>query len=80
MSTFTISDNNGSLTMKGSGLVQINTSINIYGTGTELPIKIIGDFNEIPPHLHEMYLQSMLASYGSVTAYDNTKDEPKTIK
>jgi hypothetical protein len=25
-------------------------------------------------------MQSMLASYGSVNAYDNTKDEPKTIK
>ena len=81
MSNINITPDNGRLTMKGSGLVTINTSIKIYGTGTELPIKIVGDFNNIPHHLHQIYMQSMLASYGSVTAYDNTKDdEPKTIK
>jgi hypothetical protein len=65
----------GHLTMKGSSKVQINASITIAGTGTELPIRIEGDFKDIPPHLHEIYMQSMLSSYGSVNVYDNTKDE-----
>lgn len=77
----TFTPDNGWLTMKGSGLAIINTSIKIYGTGTELPIKIVGDFNDIPHHLHQIYMQSMLSSYGGVNVYDNTKDdEPKTIK
>ena len=70
-----ITDNSNSITMKGSTKVQINASITIAGTGTELPITIEGDFKDIPPHLHEIYMQSMLASYGSVNVYDNTKDE-----
>jgi hypothetical protein len=70
-----ITDNNNSITMEGSTKVQINASITIAGTGTELPITIEGDFKDIPPHLHETYMQSMLASYGNVNVYDNTKDE-----
>jgi hypothetical protein len=70
-----ITDNSNSITMEGSTKVQINASITIAGTGTELPIRIEGDFKDIPPHLHEIYMQSMLSSYGSVNVYDNTKDE-----
>ena len=73
-------DSGYNLTMKGSTKAQINTSIKIVGTGTELPITIIGEFKDIPPHLHGMYIQAMQASYGSVNVYNNTKDEePKTI-
>jgi hypothetical protein len=70
-----ITDDNGSLTMEGSTKVQINASITIAGTGTELPITIIGEFKDIPPHLHGLYIQAMQSSYGSVNVYDNTKDE-----
>ena len=71
----------GHLTMKGSTKAQINTSIRIVGTGTELPITIVGEFKDIPPHLHGMYIQAMQGSYGSVNVYDRTKDEePKTIQ
>jgi len=71
----------GHLTMKGSTKAQINTSIRIVGTGTELPITIVGEFKDIPPHLHGMYIQAMQGSYGSVNVYDRTKDEePKTIR
>jgi hypothetical protein len=67
--------------MKGSGLVTINTSIKIYGTGTELPIKIVADFNNIPHHLHSSYWQSLIHQYNtSVNVYNNTDAEPKTIK
>jgi hypothetical protein len=71
-----ITDNSNSITMKGSTKATIKTSIQIAGSGTQLPITIEGDFKDIPPHLHEIYMQSMLASYGgSVNVYDNTKDE-----
>ena len=74
-------DSGHNLTMKGSTKAQINASIRIAGTGTELPITIIGEFKDIPPHLHGMYIQAMQSSYGSVNVYDRTKDdEPKTIQ
>jgi hypothetical protein len=82
MSNINITPDNGSLTMKGSGKVQIKTSVKIYGTGTELPVTIEADFNKIPHHLHQIYLQSLVSHYNtSVSVYNNTKDEePKTIK
>ena len=58
---------------------QINTCIRIVGTQTELPITIIGEFKDIPPHLHEMYIQSMLMSYSNVDIHNNTKEEPKSV-
>ena len=81
MSNLTISPDNGRLTMKGSGKVLIKTQIKIYGTGTELPVTIEADFNNIPHNLHQMYLQSLMSRYNtSVNVYNNTDDEPKTIK
>lgn len=79
-----ITPDNGSITMKGSGLVTINTSIKIYGTGTELPIKIVADFNNIPNNLHSLYYQSLISHYNTnIVAHKNLSkvdDEPKTIK
>lgn len=79
-----ITPDNGSITMKGSGLVTINTSIKIYGTGTELPIKIVADFNNIPHNLHSLYYQSLVSHYNTnIVAHKNlskVEDEPKTIK
>jgi hypothetical protein len=84
MSTINITPDNGSLTMKGSGLVKIKTSIQIYGTGTKMPVTIEADFTNIPHHLHQIYLQSLVSQYNtSVQVYNNTKDEepyPMTIK
>jgi hypothetical protein len=68
------------LTIKGSTKATIKRSIEIIGTNSVLPIEIIGDFKDIPPHLHQMYIESMIASYGSVDVYDNTELEPKTIE
>jgi hypothetical protein len=72
----------GHLTMRGSGKVQIKTSIQIYGTGTKMPVTIEADFTNIPHHLHQIYYQSLISQYNtSVNVYNNTKDdEPKTIK
>jgi hypothetical protein len=66
------------LTMKGSSKAIIKTSIKIAGTNSILPIEIVGEFKDIPENLHQIYMQSMLASYGSVNVHNNT--EPMTIK
>ena len=82
----TISNDSSYLTMKGSGKVYIKTSIKIYGTGTELPVTIEADFNNIPHNLHQIYYQSLVSQYNtSWNVYDNTKDEeqepyPMTIE
>jgi hypothetical protein len=70
----------GHLTMKGSTKATIKSSIKIVGTNSVLPIEIVGDFKDIPQNLHQLYMQSMLSSYGSVNVYNNTEPEPKTIK
>ena len=74
--SITISNDSSHLTMEGSSKVTIKASQTIVGTGTQLPIEITGDFKDIPPHLHQLYLQSMWASYGSVNVYNNTDEEP----
>jgi len=71
------------LTVQSSTKATIKTSIRIVGTDTVLPITIEGEFKGIPSHLHQMYMQSMLASYGSVSVHDRTKAEepyPMTIR
>jgi len=68
------------LTMQGSTKAVIKASITIAGTKTVLPITVEGEFKNIPVHLHQLYMQSMLASYGNTNVYGNTKEEPKTIK
>jgi hypothetical protein len=67
-----ITNDTSQLTMIGSTKAQINASIQIVGTNTILPIKIEADFKDIPHNLHQIYMQSMLSSYGSVNVYDNT--------
>ena len=78
--SITISNDSSHLTMEGSTKVTIKASQTIVGTGTQLPIEITADFKDVPPHLHQLYLQSMWASYGSVNVYDNTNEEPMAIK
>ena len=78
--SITLSNDSSHLTMKGSSKVIIKSSIKIVGTNSVLPIEIVGDFKDIPQNLHQLYMQSMLASYGSVNVYNNTEPEPMTIK
>ena len=67
-----ITPDNGRLTMKGSGKVQIKTSIKIYGTGTELPVTIEADFTDIPHNLHSLYYQSLISHYNTnIVAHKN---------
>jgi hypothetical protein len=78
--SITLSNDSSHLTMKGSSKAIIKSSIKIVGTNSVLPIEIVGDFKDIPHNLHQIYMQSMLASYGSVNVHNNTEPEPKTIK
>ena len=78
--SITLSNDSSHLTMKGSSKAIIKSSIKIVGTNSVLPIEIVGDFKDIPQNLHQLYMQSMLASYGSVNVYNNTEPEPKTIE
>ena len=78
--SITFSNDSSHLTMEGSTKAQMNSSITIAGSGTKLPITIIGEFKDIPPHLHQIYIQAMWSSYGDTNVYNNTKEEPKTIK
>jgi hypothetical protein len=78
------SNNSSHLTIQGNTKAIIKASINIVGTNTNLPIEIVGEFKDIPQHLHQMYMQTMMNSYGSTTVYANTKEEedpyPMTIE
>ena len=73
-------DSNNSFTIQGSNEVTINNSIEILGTGTELPVKVIADFSNIPTHLHGIYLQSFQYQYDKdVRVWSNTS-EPIKVK
>ncbi len=78
--SITLSNDSSHLTMKGSSKAIIKSSIKIVGTNSVLPIEVVGDFKDIPQNLHQLYMQSMLASYGSINVHNNTEPEPKTIK
>ena len=71
-----ITFDSGKITMEASTKVTIKASQTIVGTGTQLPIEITADFKDVPAHLHQLYMQSMWASYGSVNVYNNTDEEP----
>ena len=71
-------DSNNTFTMKGSCEVTINNSIEILGTNTELLVKVIADFSNVPTHLHGIYLQSFQYQYGKdVRVWSNTSEPIK---
>jgi hypothetical protein len=73
-------DSNNSFTIQGSNEVAINNSIEILGTGTELPVKVVADFSKVPTHLHGIYLQSFQYQYDKdVRVWSNTS-EPIKVK
>jgi len=64
-------DDNGSITMKGTTDVVINNTIEIAGTNTSLPVKVIADFSKIPTELHGMYLHALSHQYDTNTVVWN---------
>jgi hypothetical protein len=73
-------ESNNSFTIQGSNEVTINNSIEILGTNTELPVKVIADFSNVPTHLHGIYLQSFQYQYGKDVRVWNNTSEPTKVK
>ena len=69
----TLNTTNGSenMTIKLSSKVTMHSSITAVGSGTELPIEITADFENIPPHLHVHYIDAMKTSFRAVNLYVN---------
>lgn len=77
-----IMDSKNNLTINVKPIVEINTGISLAGHKSELPIKIIADFTNIPESQHEVFLNTFKYFYNTeVNVYDNTtKEMPKTIE
>jgi hypothetical protein len=68
---------NNKLSIESSTNVIIESSITIEGTNTRVPIKIIGDFTNIPDKLHSVYLESLIHQYHKdIIIYNNVDKEP----
>jgi hypothetical protein len=81
MSNITL-DTKNSLTINVKPIVEINTGITLAGHKSELPVKIIADFTNIPESQHQVFLRSFMYFYDTETnLYHNPfKEKPKTIK
>ena len=77
-----ILDSKNSLTINVKPIVEINTGITLVGHKSELPVKIIADFTNIPESQHEVFLHSFKYFYNTeMNVYNNTtKEKPTTIK
>ena len=72
MITFNTTNGSENIMMEGSSKVTMHSSITAVGSGTELPIEITADFENIPPHLHVHYIDAMKTSFRAVNLYVNT--------
>ena len=69
--------NKNKLSIESSTNVIIESIITIEGTNTRVPIKIIGDFTNIPDKLHSVYLESLIHQYSKdIEIYNNVDKEP----
>ena len=57
-----LSENTNNITVNVEPKVVIDTGLVISGFG-RLPIKIIGDFTDIPEKHHEIFMMAMLAAF-----------------
>ena len=83
MEDYTLNIGNGNLTINTKPIVKIKTSLEIVGTGTELPIEIIADFTDVPTHLHQMYFDSFTQLYvGGIKVHNCIEEgtEPMTTE
>lgn len=73
---------NDTLTVNTKPIAVINTGIELAGYKSELPIKIIADFTNIPEEQHEIFLQTFKYFYNTEVNihHRSFKEEPKTIK
>ena len=55
-------ENTNNITVNVEPKAVIDTGLYIYGFG-RLPIKIIGDFTDIPERYHEIFMMAMLEAF-----------------
>ena len=68
--------NNNKLSIESSNNnVEIESSMTIEGTNTRVPVKIIGDFTNIPDKLHSVYLESLIYQYHKDIKIYNSVDK-----
>jgi hypothetical protein len=73
-----ISENTNNITVNVEPKVAIDTEVVIYGYG-RLPIKIIGDFTDIPEKHHEIFMMGMLEAFPQKAAKVKPS-KPREIK
>jgi hypothetical protein len=65
------------LTMKTSTIIEMHDQLKLMtgdGKGISLDVKILADFEKIPPEFHQLFCQMMMVRYGGiVNIWDNTQ-------
>jgi hypothetical protein len=65
------------LTVKSSTVVEMHDYLKLMtgdGQGVTLDVKILADFEKIPPQYHQLFCQMMMVRYGGmVNIWDNTQ-------
>ena len=74
------------LTMKTSTIIEMHDQLKLMtgdGKGISLDVKILADFEKIPPEFHQLFCQMMMVRYGGiVNIWDNTQPfaKPEVVK
>ena len=74
------------LTVKSSTVVEMHDYLKLMtgdGKSVTLDVKILADFDKIPPQYHQLFCQMMMVRYGGmVNIWDNTQPfaKPETPK
>jgi hypothetical protein len=65
------------LSVKSSTVVEMHDYLKLMtgdGQGVTLDVKILADFEKIPPQYHQLFCQMMMVRYGGmVNIWDNTQ-------
>ena len=65
------------LTVKSSTIVEMHDDLKLMteeGKSITLDVKILADFEKIPPEYHQLFCQMMMVRYGGiVNIWDNTQ-------
>lgn len=65
------------LTMKTSTIIEMHDQLKLMtgdGKGISLDVKILADFEKIPPEFHQLFCQMMMVRYGGIiNVWDNTQ-------
>ena len=73
-------NSSNSLTINTKPIVRTITSIEIAGTGTELPVEVVADFSSVPTDLHGAYLEAFKYKYLPVTkVFDCTQESEEEV-